>query len=120
MALVPNYDHHGITAAYLESAMQETLRDLGTVIEDVERLFQRFASEGGQCAGESVDHLRASLGGIHERFMKLEHRVQRQVRRRMRETNRYVHENPWQTIGAAAAVAFVLGALTARRGRHSS
>jgi hypothetical protein len=50
MALVPKHDHHGIAAAYLESAMQETLRDLGTVIEDVERLFRRFASEGGQCA----------------------------------------------------------------------
>jgi ElaB/YqjD/DUF883 family membrane-anchored ribosome-binding protein len=120
MALVRNHDHHEIAAANWESAMQETLRDLGMVIEDVERLFQRFASEGGQCAGESVDHLRASLGGIRERFMKLEHRVQHQVRRRMRETNRYVHQNPWQTIGAAAAVAFVLGALSAWRGGHSS
>lgn len=100
--------------------MQDTLKDLGTVIEDVERLFQRFTSEGGQCASESVDQLRTSLGSIRERFTKLEHRVQHQVRRRMRETNRYVHENPWQTIGAAAAVAFVLGALTARRGGHSS
>ena len=56
-----------------------------------------------------MDQLRASLEEIRERFMKLEHRVQHQVRRRMRETNRYVHENPWQTIGAAVAVAFVLG-----------
>jgi ElaB/YqjD/DUF883 family membrane-anchored ribosome-binding protein len=100
--------------------MQETLRDLRTVVEDVERLFRRFASEGEQCAGESVDHLRESLGDIRERCMKLEHRVQHQVRRRIREANRYVHEHPWQTIGAAAAVAFALGAFTAWRGRHSS
>jgi ElaB/YqjD/DUF883 family membrane-anchored ribosome-binding protein len=120
MALVRNHDHHEISAAIWESAMQATLRDLNTVIEDVERLFQRFASGSGQCAGESMDHLRASLGGIRERFMKLEHQVQHRVHRRMRETKRYVHENPWQVIGAAAAVAFLLGALTARRGGHSS
>jgi ElaB/YqjD/DUF883 family membrane-anchored ribosome-binding protein len=116
MALAPKHDHHEIGAIYLESTMQETLRDLGTVIEDVERLFRRFVSEGGECAGESVDQLRASFEDIRERIMKLEHGVQHQVRRRMRETNRYVHEHPWQTIGAVAAVAFVLGALTARRG----
>ncbi len=97
--------------------MQETMRDLGTLIEDVERLSRRFASEGGQWAGESVDHLRASLEDIRKRFMKLEDRVQHQVRCRMRETNRYLHEHPWQTVGTAAAVAFVLGALTARRRR---
>jgi ElaB/YqjD/DUF883 family membrane-anchored ribosome-binding protein len=116
MTIAPIYDQHRIAAIYLENAMQDTLRDLGIVIEDVERLFRRFVSDGGECAGESVDQLRASLEEIRERFMKLEHRVQHQVRRRMREANRYVHENPWQTIGAAAAVAFVLGALTARRG----
>jgi ElaB/YqjD/DUF883 family membrane-anchored ribosome-binding protein len=118
MVLLRNHDHDEITAAYSESAMQDTLKDISTMIEDVERLFQRVASEGGQCAGESVDHLRESLGSIRERFTKLEHRVQHQVRRRMRETNRYVHENPWQTIGVAAAVAYVLGALTARRRGH--
>ncbi len=100
--------------------MQETMRDLSTVLEQAERLLRRFASEGEHCAGESLDQLRASFGDIHERFTKLEHRVQRQVRRRMRDTNRYAHENPWQMIGAAAAVAFVLGALTARGSRHRS
>jgi ElaB/YqjD/DUF883 family membrane-anchored ribosome-binding protein len=116
MALVPNRDHHRSPRAYLESVMQEVLRGLGTVIEDAERLLRRFASEGEQCAGEALGDLRASVGDIHERFTKLEHRVQRKVRRRMRDTNRYAHENPWQMIGAAAAVAFVLGALSARRG----
>ena len=99
--------------------MQRTLRDLGTRIEDLEQLLRRLASEGEQCAGESLDHLRASLGDVQERFMKLDHQVQHQVRRRMRDINRYARENPWQMIGGAAAVAFILGALTARRRHHS-
>jgi ElaB/YqjD/DUF883 family membrane-anchored ribosome-binding protein len=32
-----------------------------------------------------------------------------------RATDEYVHDNPWQAIGVAAAVGFLLGLVVARR-----
>ncbi|MBP7641556.1 MAG: DUF883 domain-containing protein, partial [Thauera sp.] len=33
----------------------------------------------------------------------------------VRVTDDYVHENPWQSVGVAAGVAFLLGLLASRR-----
>ena len=33
----------------------------------------------------------------------------------VRATDDYVHENPWQSVGVAAGVAFLLGLLVSRR-----
>ena len=88
--------------------MQATLKDLGRFIEEADRSIRRFASEGGQCAEESLAQLREGLE-------RIEHQLQRRLRRGIRQSDRYVREHPWQTMGIVAGVAFVLGALAARR-----
>lgn len=95
--------------------MQDTLRELGILVDDVERLFQRVASEGGERLGESVEDLQSSMARLRKRFDDFQRRAPREIRRTIRSTDRYVRDNPWQTVGLAAAVGFVLGAMIARR-----
>ena len=41
--------------------------------------------------------------------------VQRRARDAAKASNRYVHENPWQSIGVAALAGIILGFLVSRR-----
>lgn len=95
--------------------MHDALKELGILMEDVERLFQRVASEGGERVGDSVEELQSNMARLRKRFHDFQRRAPRELRRTIRRTEQYVHDNPWQTVGLAAAVGFVLGAVIARR-----
>ncbi|HMK87899.1 MAG TPA: hypothetical protein VK437_18180 [Steroidobacteraceae bacterium] len=95
--------------------MQQTLKELGNLLEDVEQRFQRLASEAGERAEESTERLRSGLRRLRERFADLERQAEREVRRKVKDTDRYVRGHPWETVGVAALVAFLLGAMLTRR-----
>ena len=96
--------------------MHEALKEMNTLIADAERLFQHMASEGSQCVGDSADKLHRSLRELREGLADLERRARREVGRRIEDADHYVREHPWRTVGLAAAVAFIAGAVLGRRG----
>jgi len=95
--------------------MHETLKEVNMLAADVERLFQRLASEGAECAGDSAEKLRAMLRELRGRLEHFERHAGREIGRKVRDADRYVRDHPWQTLGLAAALAFVAGALLMRR-----
>jgi ElaB/YqjD/DUF883 family membrane-anchored ribosome-binding protein len=89
--------------------------DLHAVVRDAEALLQATATQGG----EKLEALRAraadSLQKARARLATLEEDAVREVREAAAATDAYVHENPWQAIGAAAGIGLLLGLLIARR-----
>jgi ElaB/YqjD/DUF883 family membrane-anchored ribosome-binding protein len=88
------------------------LDDLRRVVEDTEALLAATAGQAGERARDARTRAEDSLRQARDR---LEEEVVGRARDAARDTDRYVHDNPWQSVGIAAGVAFVLGLLLSRR-----
>jgi ElaB/YqjD/DUF883 family membrane-anchored ribosome-binding protein len=111
-AIALSFGNDVLRSMIMESGTERTLDDLHKLIGDVEALFKGAA---GSCAGEAGERLSAGLMHARERIAAVEDNLRGGVKRGARVADRYVHANPWQSIGIAAAAAFILGALVSRR-----
>ena len=98
-----------------EIVVQQTMKELGNLLAEVERVFESLNKDGAECASESFEHLRGRLAKVREGLGNLERQLQREVRRKLRDANRYMKEHPLQSLGVAAMVGFLLGASVSRR-----
>ena len=64
---------------------------------------------------ELVEQLKGALTAARTRLKEAEQSLQRDAAQGAKSADEYVHDHTWMSIGIAAAVAFLLGALTARR-----
>lgn len=89
--------------------------DLRLLISDAEELLKLTADQ----QGGKLDDLRARINSrvavAKDRLADAEAAIVESGRKAARATDDYVHENPWQSIGVAAGVAFLLGLLVSRR-----
>ena len=92
----------------------ELLRDLHAVVDDAEALLQATAAQ----TGERVDGIRAkaqeSLKRAKSRLRDAEGEALAQVRQAAATADDFVHQNPWQAVGAAAGIGILLGLLIRR------
>lgn len=95
---------------------QEILKaDFQALVSDTERLLEHTAS----IAGDQADELRAQIkdsllkarASLEDAKESLEERGQAAVV----ATEDYVQANPWQSVGIAAGVGFLIGLLATRR-----
>jgi ElaB/YqjD/DUF883 family membrane-anchored ribosome-binding protein len=91
------------------------LDDLRQVVEDTEALLRATAGQAGERAQEARSRVEESLRQARTRLEGLEQEVVTRARDAAHEADRYVRDNPWQSIGIAAGVAFLLGLLVSRR-----
>lgn len=89
--------------------------DLKAVVDDAEALLKATAGDAGSKFGAVRERLEESLRATRERLVDIEDEVVAQTRAAARATDDYVHENPWPSIGIAAAVGLVVGVLIGRR-----
>lgn len=93
----------------------ELAADLQSVVRDAEALLQATAT----LTGEKVEGIRAqareSLQQAKARLEAAQDGTLQQVREAAATADDYVHKNPWQAVGVAAGVGFVLGLLISRR-----
>jgi ElaB/YqjD/DUF883 family membrane-anchored ribosome-binding protein len=99
----------------MATTTEKTLDDLHKLIGDIEGLFKGAAGNAGECAGEAGERLFDGLASARERIADVEDSLRSGVKSGARAANRIVHGSPWQSIGIAAAAAFILGALVSRR-----
>jgi ElaB/YqjD/DUF883 family membrane-anchored ribosome-binding protein len=65
---------------------------------------------------ESVmDQIKEGIRSGKYSLQELQSAVMEKTKEAARSTDQYVHENPWQVIGMAAAVGLVVGLLVYRR-----
>jgi ElaB/YqjD/DUF883 family membrane-anchored ribosome-binding protein len=91
------------------------LDDLRVVASDVEELLRATANQTGDRINEARARAEESLRAARARLEETGDEVAARTREAARAAEEYVHDNPWQSIGIAAGVGFLLGYLIGRR-----
>lgn len=102
-------------AAEGESARARLVDDFAAVLVEAEEMLKRAASETGDKARDLRSQVEAKLLQAKLRLQELEGQALDHAKVAARATDTYVHENPWQAIGIAAAVGLLLGLALGRR-----
>ena len=90
-------------------AREKLIEDFNAVIADSEQLLKAVAAAGGEKAqGMKVD-LERRLHDARERLAHLQEAAVARTRRIAKQTDEYVHANPWQSIAIGAAIAGLAG-----------
>lgn len=99
----------------LRQAQDALAAEIQTLVHDTESLLRQTS----EVAGHQVQELRAkisdNLGRARDLLKETEQSLEQQGRVAVEKTEEYVQQHPWQTIGIAAGVGFLLGLLAGRR-----
>lgn len=98
-----------------ERTKDKLIDDLKSLISDAEELLELTASDAKGKAADAHNRLGARLNLTKERLKDAEDAIVDSGRKAVRVTDDYVHDKPWQAVGIAAGVAFLLGLLSGRR-----
>jgi ElaB/YqjD/DUF883 family membrane-anchored ribosome-binding protein len=98
------------------TAMRERLvDDFVSVLSEAEELLKKAGSETGEKARDLRAQVEGKLLAAKLRLQELEGEAVDRAKEAARYTDDYVHENPWRSIGIAAAVGFIAGLMMNRR-----
>ncbi|MBS0389257.1 MAG: DUF883 domain-containing protein [Proteobacteria bacterium] len=93
----------------------EPIRQLHKVLAELEGLARSTAEKAGEGGTDLIGQLKEALATARSRLADAERTLRRDATEGVKSADQYVHDHTWMSIGIAAAVAFLLGALTARR-----
>jgi ElaB/YqjD/DUF883 family membrane-anchored ribosome-binding protein len=94
---------------------ENLVEDFGTMITEAEDLLKRASNETGEKAQNLRSQVESKLLAAKLRLQELNGEAVDRAKAAARATDDYVRDNPWQAIGAAAAVGFLAGMLINRR-----
>lgn len=94
---------------------EKLVEDLKVVVADAEELLKATANQTGERIEAARARAEESLRAAKVRLAEAKASVVEKVKIAAKTTDDYVHENPWQAVGIAAAFGLVLGALISRR-----
>lgn len=90
-------------------------QDMRNVVTEVEDLLATAGQEGSAGAREVRERVLRALDIAKDRLTQIDAQVRTTARHAVELTDDYVHESPWQSIGAGALVGLLAGLLIARR-----
>ena len=99
----------------IDVSKEKLAADLKVVVADAEELLRATASQAGEKVGVARERIQASLASARVNLADTERAVLDKTKIAAKATDEYVHENPWQAVGVAAVIGFLLGALITRR-----
>jgi ElaB/YqjD/DUF883 family membrane-anchored ribosome-binding protein len=88
--------------------------DFRTLIADTEELLRATASVSEDGVAVLRERLQAELDAAKERLLQAQSSAAARARAACEGTDRYVRDNPWQSLVGAAAAGFILGVLVSR------
>lgn len=94
---------------------EKLIADFKVVVADAEELLKATAAQTGDKAAEVRARISDSLHRAKIRLEEAEEAVMERTKAVARATDNYVHQHPWQAVGIAAGVGFLLGLLVGRR-----
>ena len=97
------------------SPRDKLARDLRVVLADTEELLKATANETGERVKAVRVRLQENLQIAKTRVLELEENAVERAKAAAAATDRYAHENPWQTAGLAAGVGLLIGVLIGRK-----
>lgn len=99
----------------MTSSIDTLMTDFGALLTEVETLLQRANNASGATAETIQTEVETKLQAAKQRLLDLEGTTADAAKAVKQATEDYVHQNPWQSIGIAAAVGFLAGVLLSRR-----
>ncbi|WP_447591994.1 DUF883 family protein [Aquipseudomonas campi] len=97
------------------AAQDELMADFKALVGDTEKLLQHTAELAGDQADELREQLSANLKRARDTLHSTEESLRERGRQAVEGAEDYVQEHPWQSVGIAAGVGFLLGLLASRR-----
>ena len=97
------------------SAKERVIRDFKAVVVDTEELLKATANQTGERIAAARTRMEESLAATKKQLAELEENMVEKARAAAQATDQLVHENPWKSVGIAAAVGLLLGMLIHRR-----
>jgi ElaB/YqjD/DUF883 family membrane-anchored ribosome-binding protein len=98
-----------------ERTRDQLVDDFSSVLSEAEDLLKKASNETGDRARDLRSQVEAKLLAAKLRLQELESEAVDRAKAAARITDDFVHDNPWQVIGAAAAIGFLAGLLMNRR-----
>ncbi len=86
-----------------------------TVLSEAEGMLKKAANETGEKARDLRTQVESKLLHAKLRLQEIEGAAVENAKAAARATDDYVHDNPWQAVGIAAAVGFLIGLVVSRR-----
>lgn len=87
--------------------------NLQNLISESEKLITELGDEGKRRYRDGVTALQRQIERAQDDLDDLHYSTMRRAKMSMRRADAYVHDNPWQSAGAAAAAGAVIGAVIA-------
>lgn len=129
MSTTPNADMSGLeTSARTQpnvdkEAHKRNLRDaqnamsaeFQALVSDTESLLKQTSEVAGAQVQELRARINSNLSRAKDLLKETEHTLEVQGRVAVEKTEEYVQHHPWQAVGIAAGVGFLLGLLAGRR-----
>ena len=98
-----------------DAARDRLISDVKVLMADADEIVKAMASATGEKAVELADKLRINMRNAKDKMADVQVVVADKAKVAARVTDDYVHDNPWQAVGIAAAVGLLLGLLIGRR-----
>jgi ElaB/YqjD/DUF883 family membrane-anchored ribosome-binding protein len=89
--------------------------DFRRVVRDAEALLRATADQGSDAVAAVRERAEETLREARSRLYQLEGDLVHRTRAAAKATDELVHDRPWQAIGIAAGVGFLIGVLSGRR-----
>lgn len=106
------------TSDLAESAVEtkeQLVANLRRVVSDAEDLLAATAGHTDTKVAELRARAKENLLLAREKLADADAAVRARARQAATATDEYVHDNPWSSIGAAAAIGILIGVLLGRR-----
>jgi ElaB/YqjD/DUF883 family membrane-anchored ribosome-binding protein len=94
---------------------EKLVTDLKVLVGDTEELLKATAGQAGEKITIARERIQASLAVYKDKLIDAEQALREKTKEAARATDEYVHDHPWQAVGVAAGVGFLLGLLVSRR-----
>jgi ElaB/YqjD/DUF883 family membrane-anchored ribosome-binding protein len=89
--------------------------DFGSVMSDIDALMSATTNKAEGEAKALRERIRDRLDGAKERIVDAQQEAAERIKKAADVTDDYVHDHPWQVVGAAAALGLAIGVLIGRR-----
>jgi ElaB/YqjD/DUF883 family membrane-anchored ribosome-binding protein len=99
----------------LDDTQTKLAADFRIVMADVEELVKATAGQTGIQLASARERVTGTLKNIRTELESAERAAIEKARYASSQVDGYAHEHPWQAIGIAAGIGFVIGALVMRR-----
>ncbi|UZE25442.1 YqjD family protein [Pseudomonas sp. B21-056] len=98
-----------------KTAQEILMEDFQTLVSDTERLLDHTATLAGDQADELRSQIHETLLRARDTLKLTEDSMRERGQAAVVATEEYVQANPWQSVGIAAGVGFLIGLLATRR-----